>query len=205
MKIKWKEDYSAKTQRLWGVVIGFFSGVILTTAALGVLWEWGVLKGAKWWEVMTAFGTVGAVTASVSIAYLLEEKRRKQARQDGAFLIAGERNRIGMLMASLYKIQKNDADLLQNDLAQEYTDIRNTAIEILTVLDSVQISVAANFDRVYAANLMVAKSQLHAVIPMHKSEFARVTASKAAIEKLNDCVQRTQRADEYIKRITRTA
>ena len=43
-----------------GVVLG---GVIIFTL-LSYFWEWGVMVGARWWDVMTAVGTVGAVAAS---------------------------------------------------------------------------------------------------------------------------------------------
>lgn len=63
--MKWKEDYSAETQRLFGLIVGFGAGALITAVLLGFLCDWGIVKGARWWEVMTAIGTVGAVIVAL--------------------------------------------------------------------------------------------------------------------------------------------
>lgn len=88
MGIKWKEDYSAKTQRTFGLVIGLVVGVLVTVAILGRLWNWGVVTGAKWWEVMTAIGTVGSASLALVfwVVALMREKGVKNYLKDLYFI-----------------------------------------------------------------------------------------------------------------------
>lgn len=92
MRIKWKEDYSAETQRAFGLVIGAVIGVLATMVVLGILWEWGIVAGARWWEVMTAFGTVGAVLMALVQAKKLEQAKylEERAQTEGMLSIINE-------------------------------------------------------------------------------------------------------------------
>lgn len=91
--IKWNGDYSAKTQRVFGLVIGFVVGVLLTVVVLGILWKWGVVKDAKLWEILSAAGTIFAALASSFAAFVAimafkferENTVAKQTRIDDAF------------------------------------------------------------------------------------------------------------------------
>ncbi len=57
-----------------GVALGFVSAFTL----LSYFWEWGVIKGAKWWDVMTAFGTVGAVIVALLVPVWQYWKRQQE-------------------------------------------------------------------------------------------------------------------------------
>lgn len=67
MEIKWKEDYSAKTQRYWGVVIGGVGGALGTLCLQGFYTSWAMFANVSWLELMTAIGTVGAMLAALWI------------------------------------------------------------------------------------------------------------------------------------------
>ena len=124
MRIKWNEDVSAKTQRAFGLVIGLVVGVLITVAILGSLWKWGVVTGAKWWEVMTAIGTIGAVMVAVfqAIWYAHREDRREREKIQKAH---SDDNRLtSIIAASLYPALDhvcNETDLFLSTLGF-YTD-----------------------------------------------------------------------------------
>lgn len=117
MGIKWKEDYSAKTQRIFGLVIGMVVGVLVTAVVLGSLWEWGVVIGAKWWEVMTAFGTVGAVCVAVAFPLWQSAKQARElrlSRLHADWAIAEEAYRISWRLGVIGKDLQKSIDPLPN-------------------------------------------------------------------------------------------
>ncbi|MCX5590892.1 hypothetical protein [Alcaligenes endophyticus] len=79
MKIKWKEDYSAKAQRYWGVIIGGVAGVLITVVVQGIYTSWAMFEKAPWWDVMAAVGTLGAAifagASAVFMAYSLRNNK----------------------------------------------------------------------------------------------------------------------------------
>ncbi len=87
MGVKWKGDYSAKTQRAFGLVIGLVVGVLTTVVILGSLWNWGVLTGANLWDVMTAIGTLAVVIVSAALA-LRDAWARRIERKEKAEISA---------------------------------------------------------------------------------------------------------------------
>jgi len=115
MGIKWKEDYSARTQRTFGLVIGLVVGALITATILGGLWEWGVVTGAKWWEVMTAFGTVGAVGVAVAFPLWQSAKQARElrlSRLHADWAIAEEAYRISWRLGVIGKDLQKSIDLL---------------------------------------------------------------------------------------------
>ncbi|PWE13439.1 hypothetical protein [Alcaligenes faecalis] len=69
MKIKWKEGYSASTQRKFGVLIGFVSGAFSVWFIYGIYTSWAMFAKAPWWDVMIAVGT--GIAALGTVAALL--------------------------------------------------------------------------------------------------------------------------------------
>lgn len=106
MGIKWKEDYSAKTQRVFGLGIGVVVGGLVTAVVLGSLWEWGVLTGARWWDVMTAFGTVGATFFSAWVAYSGFRERLKQRERTKYFVLRPIADKLESLLEELPEIYR---------------------------------------------------------------------------------------------------
>lgn len=80
MGIKWKEDYGAKTQRSFGLFVGFAAGLVAAWVLYGVFTSWGMVKQASLWEIMTAVGTVGAALGAVWIA-VSDRYRSRRARK----------------------------------------------------------------------------------------------------------------------------
>ncbi|PWE13039.1 hypothetical protein DF183_14485 [Alcaligenes faecalis] len=89
MGIKWIEDYSVETQRVFGLGIGFAGGATSAWIVYGIYTSWAMFKGADWWDVLMAFGTVGAVFVAL---YLASKERRlmKREKKELASLHAAE-------------------------------------------------------------------------------------------------------------------
>lgn len=54
-----------EVEMLGSLAAGLVLGGVITLTLLSYLWEWGIVTEAKWSDVMTAFGTVGATLLSV--------------------------------------------------------------------------------------------------------------------------------------------
>ncbi|MDT8470697.1 hypothetical protein OYC61_014085 [Alcaligenes nematophilus] len=65
-------------EMLSALAVGVALGGVIAFTLLSYFWEWGAVKGAKWWEVMTAFGTVGAVV--VTLSHLWYRHRKDSAQ-----------------------------------------------------------------------------------------------------------------------------
>lgn len=66
-------------EMLGALYAGAALGGVIVFTLLSYFWEWGAVKGAEWWDVMTAFGTVGAAFGAVWVASRAE-KRAEQER-----------------------------------------------------------------------------------------------------------------------------
>ena len=103
MGIKWKEDYSARTQRCWGVMLGVAVGVLAGTPAGG-----GATKFPSDTSfilaLVTAIGTIGSAIGAVGIAgwqYLIARREKMAEALSAAAssyltfrLLAGELNNL---------------------------------------------------------------------------------------------------------------
>ncbi|MGO3714162.1 hypothetical protein [Alcaligenes aquatilis] len=87
MGVKWSENYSVETQRACGIAIGFAAGLVTAWMLYGMLTSWAMFKDAPWWDVMTAFGTVGAVWTALGVAVWQYLERRRE-RLTNAFQAA---------------------------------------------------------------------------------------------------------------------
>ena len=167
MGIKWKEDYSARTQRVFGLVIGCVVGMLTTAVVLLGLWDWGVVTGAKWWEVLTAFGTVGAVAAAVGLdgykRYLSRKKRAVMARLSAPRIVTKLAYLEKTLIDRLIIIDSVTARLVANEQARE--ELRAWVIQAQGVCGQEEIEILAEFEfqaaeRVSAAIVLLEHSRL---------------------------------------------
>lgn len=84
--LRWLEGpcrWINETADAWGAEVLWFTASALISAATASFLITGLALGATWWDLMTAFGTVGAVLTSL---YLAKEKREK--RQESASVYA---------------------------------------------------------------------------------------------------------------------
>lgn len=70
-------EFKSSADRGWGLFFGLVIGGLIGFVVGGVSSSWAVVAGAKWWEVMTAFGTVGAVVVALWFSVLSSFDKRK--------------------------------------------------------------------------------------------------------------------------------
>lgn len=166
MKIKLSEDYSPKTQRYWGVVIGVISGVLITLLAQGIYTSWAMFAKAPWWDVMTAFGTVGAAVGAVWIAVSDRYRSRRASKIKSIIYVwkiypfLKELNRF--FSKTLYAL---GSDAPQRDKLAEDIDKLVSQIEIL------------NFESLYdyhhtvCVNIFQVRNGLKGLLALHQNAF----------------------------------
>ncbi len=67
---------SCEWQMIGVLVAGAVLGGVIAFTLLSYLWEWGTFKGARWWDVMTAFGTMVSASGAVGIAYFANKSAK---------------------------------------------------------------------------------------------------------------------------------
>ncbi|UYY88090.1 hypothetical protein [Alcaligenes sp. SMD-FA] len=76
MRIKWKEDYSARTQRCWGAILGVVVGLLI-----GIPIGWGATKFPSDTSfvlaLITAIGTIGSAVGAVVISFWAQQHSQK--------------------------------------------------------------------------------------------------------------------------------
>ena len=77
-----------EVEMLGALAAGVALGGVISFTLLSYFWEWGVLKGARWWDVMTAFGTVGAVVFSLAAAMWLRVQQKQRQKRSAALRVA---------------------------------------------------------------------------------------------------------------------
>lgn len=97
-----------------GVVLG---GVIVFTL-LAYFWEWGVFRGARWWDVMTAFGTVGAVVFSLATALLLAIRQKRRQKRRAALRVASLGPEISALISVTWFDWLRDVELTEEVISR---------------------------------------------------------------------------------------
>lgn len=86
MGIKWKEDYSTKTQRKFGLLIGFAGGAVSAWSVYGVYTSWSMFKMTAWLDILSTLGTLGAAVAALyagRAAIYVAEKERSERKLEG--------------------------------------------------------------------------------------------------------------------------
>lgn len=87
-----------EVEMLGALAAGVALGGVVSFTLLSYFWEWGVLKGARWWDVMTAFGTVGAVAFSLTAAMWLRVQQKQRQKRSAALRVAGLGPEVAELM-----------------------------------------------------------------------------------------------------------
>lgn len=73
----WKRVWSDWKAEPWFYVFVAIGVGAVVGGAISYMFNWPSIYGAKWWEVMTAFGTVGAVITSL---WLADRERRENVQ-----------------------------------------------------------------------------------------------------------------------------
>lgn len=81
-----------KNQRLYEITLALAVGCLIGFVAGGISSDWVIVAGANWWDVMVAFGTVGAVVVALSQALRLSNLKRDEdrAKLEGMLSIVSE-------------------------------------------------------------------------------------------------------------------
>ncbi|URW83919.1 hypothetical protein NBV64_06075 [Alcaligenes sp. DN25] len=80
---------SCEREMLGALVAGAALGGVITFTLLVYFWEWGVVNGAQWWDVMTAFGTVGASAGALYTVLLGTIKNNREKNENARLVIKG--------------------------------------------------------------------------------------------------------------------
>lgn len=151
----------------------------------------------------SAIGTFLAAAAAVGVATWTHCTRKAEKRLEGALLISGERNHIGLIMAQIYPLRMSAAEYSEPNPDPNAT--REQAALVLRMLKSISVPTAAAFDPTYAMLINSAKGTMHALTSIADSKRFCGEAATSAIARLNDCIKRCDIADAYIKRRVETS
>lgn len=146
MGIKWKEDYSAKTQRYWGVAVGLVAGL-----AAGVPIGWG---GASFpndtsfvLAFFTAIGTVGAVVVTLGQSWYRKRLDRAKsavaARLAAPIIVSKLIDRRVQTQHLCLAYQEAAADLAVN--IESRLSLANWAAELQSGLTVSEVTLVADF------------------------------------------------------------
>lgn len=146
MKIKWKEDYSAKTQRNWGVAFGLAAGL-----AFGVPIGWGGTNFPNETSfvlaLFTAIGTVGAVVVTLGQGWHRKRQERAKsavaARLAAPIIVAKLIDRRVQTQRICLAHQEVAADLVAN--SQLRLNLANWAVELQSGLTISEVALVADF------------------------------------------------------------
>ncbi|MGN6023405.1 hypothetical protein ACP6NF_03330 [Alcaligenes faecalis] len=146
MGIKWKEDYSARTQRYWGVALGLMAGF-----AVGVPVGWG---GASFpndasfvLAFFTAIGTVGAVVVTLGQSWYRKRQERTKssvaARLAAPVIVSKLIDRRVQTQRLCLAHQEVAADLAAN--TESRVSLANWAAELQRGLTVSEVTIVADF------------------------------------------------------------
>lgn len=106
MGIKWKEDYSARTQRFWGVMLGVVAGVLI-----GIPIGWGATKlpsdTSFILALVTAIGTIGSAVGAVGIAGWQFKTRREELYIDAIQIAASAQLSLAVIASEVEACWEN--------------------------------------------------------------------------------------------------
>lgn len=81
-------------QMIGALVAGVALGGVIALTLLSYLWDWGVVKEAKWSEVMTAFGTV--MSAGLALGFWFYQREKDSFHQRALAKVKAARLAIAM-------------------------------------------------------------------------------------------------------------
>ncbi|MFC3864593.1 hypothetical protein [Alcaligenes aquatilis] len=88
-----KKDHCER-EMLGALAAGVVLGSAIAFTILSYLWEWEVVKGARWWEVMTAFGTV--MSAGLALWFWFYQRKKDFFHQRALAKVKAARLAIAM-------------------------------------------------------------------------------------------------------------
>lgn len=65
-----------KSQRQYEIILTLIIGLLVGFVMGGTSSDWAIVKGARWWEVFTAIGTVGATVVALCFGLISHQSRK---------------------------------------------------------------------------------------------------------------------------------
>lgn len=96
-----KKKGAGEVEMLGALAAGAALGGLIVFVLLSYFWEWGIVKDAKWWELMTAFGTVGAVIVALFFGMKSELDKAFTKHYRSKFIKNKMNNRLSAYLMSL--------------------------------------------------------------------------------------------------------
>lgn len=117
-----------------------------------------VLAEARWWDLMTAFGTLGSAFAALFLAWWPAHKERRERKISGALAVYEQRKSLVRIRLDLVAIGKGvvDAALIRED----YRDIDSRLTKHAAALDALLQGRFADFDRNFVRHLLNAVASI---------------------------------------------
>lgn len=158
--IKWlKSDF--ENQRRWELAIALFIGGLVGFVVGGIDSDWIIIKGAKWWDVFSALGTVGAVLVSLSVLAASRLKANKDKKIEATKKVAELKPYLeGITQYSLIGIFGVSSEMQIDELREEkdnfermlhpLSDVYDIRVNIL-LRDAIYL--ASSIEEYYSAQL----------------------------------------------------
>lgn len=117
-----------------------------------------VLAEARWWDLMTAFGTLGSAFAALFLAWWPGHRERRERKVSGALAIYEQRNSLVHIRLDLVTIGCDvvDAALIRED----YRDIDSRLSKHAVALDAMLQGRFSDFDRAFVRHLLNAVASI---------------------------------------------
>lgn len=94
--IKWlRSDF--ENQRLYEIIFALAAGCLIGFVVGGISSDWVIVAGANWWDVMTAFGTVGAVIVALLTIKAQGAQAGKQKRKEALKALAEKYHKVELI------------------------------------------------------------------------------------------------------------
>lgn len=165
MGIKWKEDYSAKTQRAFGLVIGLVVGSLF---GLVLAKGWPDENWSLDWSAIAAIATFAATWSALHLSQ--KEGRRRFLLDRSVATIA-----VGATIATLHKYERGLNSLLSRRGVDKFGKLRES-----TEVDIHQIDIFERHQSVLIGlKEIVSESQLEKMIVLPEGFSGRVAAVSA--------------------------
>ncbi|WP_447578329.1 hypothetical protein [Achromobacter kerstersii] len=117
-----------------------------------------VLAEARWWDLMTAFGTLGSAFAALFLAWWPTHKERRERKVSGALAVYEQRKTLSGIRLDLVVIGHDvvDAALIR----EQYPDIDSRLTKHAVALDAMLQARFADFDRAFVRHLLNAVASI---------------------------------------------
>lgn len=117
-----------------------------------------VLAEARWWDLMTAFGTLGSAFAALFLAWWPTHKERRARKISGALAVYEQRSALNRIRQDLVAIGRDVVDAAL--IPDQYRDIESRLSKHSVVLDAMLQARFADFDRAFVRHLLNAVASI---------------------------------------------